>query len=321
MSRSTTFPARSSGPRSSTAPILILALALGAWPLVGGCGGGARTQTVLQNLETGIPDDGSPWTARLERARRAAVLAPWEPYWPYAAGSLYVDADSLDRAETSLRQALAVDPAYGPALSLLSKIYYRQNRHAEAVTLLEAARTAHPDAPPELLADLILHQEAMGNTQAVQNLMQGLNGSPEADDVRTFVLLRGDDFAAAADPARKELAAAPQNAVHQNNYGITRLHAADPVGARTAFLTAVSLDPFLPGPLYNLALTERFYFMDEDAGRQWFDRYWELSQTDPDGLHDVFYPPDAAAPDTTGAAAAPDTTAPDTAASTPEGKP
>lgn len=301
---------------SAPAGVLVLAVALALGPALGGCGGGGKGQTALQELQTGIRNDGTPWAQRLDRARRASVLAPWEPYWPYAAGSLYVEADSLARAESSLRAALDVDPAYGPALSRLSEIYYRENRHQEAVDLLETARAAHPEIPPELLADLVLHQEALGHPEAARNLMQGLKGTPQETEVETFVLLRGDDFAAAVAPAEQQLAAAPENAVHQNNYGITRLHAGDPVGAKKAFLTAVSLDPFLPGPLYNLALTERFYFMDDAAGRQWFDRYWDLSQADPDGLHDVFYPPADTATASPEAATAP--TEPAASAAAPE---
>ena len=75
--------------------------------------------------------------------------------------------------------------------------------------------------------------------------------------------------------------------MNHNNWGIAQLYAGEPKAARKSFLTASKMDPELPGPLYNLAIVDRFYFFDEEAARDWFRRYRKLSDEDPDGLAEI----------------------------------
>jgi hypothetical protein len=56
---------------------------------------------------------------------------------------------------------------------------------------------------------------------------------------------------------------------------------------------AHEIDPDLPGPLYNLAILEEFYLMNHEEAASWFERYWSLSQEDPDHLREVFIDPPA----------------------------
>ena len=42
------------------------------------------------------------------------------------------------------------------------------------------------------------------------------------------------------------------------------------------------------GPLYNLAILEKYYLFHDDQAARWFDAYWRRSQDDPDGLAAVF---------------------------------
>jgi Flp pilus assembly protein TadD len=79
-----------------------------------------------------------------------------------------------------------------------------------------------------------------------------------------------------------------KSAVNHNNYGITKLRAGEPETAREAFLTAIEIDPSLPGPYYNLAILEKFYRFNDEAAVKWFGLYQERSRDDPDGLIDVF---------------------------------
>jgi Flp pilus assembly protein TadD len=85
----------------------------------------------------------------------------------------------------------------------------------------------------------------------------------------------------------------PKRAANQNNYGITRLRAGDPDGAREAFQKAIKLDPTLPGPYYNLAILEKFYLFDDAAAAKWYAAYRARSSDDPDGLAHVFAAPAA----------------------------
>jgi tetratricopeptide (TPR) repeat protein len=238
--------------------------------------------------------EGGSLPARLAQLRQQEAADPGNARWAYQQGLAYAQADSAAQSERELRRALRLDPMLAPALSLLSEVLYRARRFQEAVDLLEEARANGAADRPELLADLALNYAALGQADRAQELVRGLAGPgphwASAGSALTYVALRGNDFLHADEPARQALRANPAAAANHNNYGITRLHAGDPAGARESFLKAHELDPTLPGPLYNLAIVERFYFVDDAKGREWFDRYWALSQEDPDQLHKTFHP-------------------------------
>jgi len=230
----------------------------------------------------------------IAEAREHARLAPAEPYWPYRAGELSLQADSLANAESALREALKIDPSYAPALALLSKLQYDSGRHAEAVDLLEAAREAYASRPggfpPALQADLALHYDRLEQRALAGDAVAKL-ARPERSEQRAaavYVMLRGSTPDRAAAPAAEALREHPDRAVHHNNFGITRLRAGDVEGARKAFLAAIDRDPKLPGPYYNLAILEKYYRFDDAAAARWFGDYWKRSHEDPDGLATVF---------------------------------
>jgi Flp pilus assembly protein TadD len=290
--------------RAGVSAALVLAL------LVGGCGGGGPAVSMDPWSETAAIA-GDSWIEKVRTAETSAVLSPGDPYWPHSLGMLYASVDSMGRAEGWWVKALAVDPTYPPALSRLTQAYYADGHHKDAVLRLEAAKAIceqrRTPFPPELEADLALHYEALeetGKADALRADLDARNVTPAS--VGAYLLLRGADFVAAREPAERALAEHPGSAVHFNNFGITRLQAGDPVEARKAFREAHELDPGLPGPLYNLALLEKFYFMDDAAAGDWFDRYWALSHQDPDALRAEFLDADGAAPDTTGAVPGPE---------------
>ncbi|HMB69839.1 MAG TPA: tetratricopeptide repeat protein [bacterium] len=224
----------------------------------------------------------SPADGTDELVARAAA-EPTKPIWPFRIAERHVAAGDAAAAEESLREALARDPEHAPSLSLLGKVYWDQQRHEEAIRLLEGA----PDvleARAELRVALALHYDALDRVDRSDSL---LAGSAPSSSVRAWQQLRGDDFGAADDIARRALDDDPDSAVDHNNWGITRLYAGEPEEARKSFLTAMELDPRLPGPLYNLAIVDRFYRFDEDSARDWFRRYLELARDDPDGLAEI----------------------------------
>jgi len=250
----------------------------------------------------GLPARGSassptpaPASGKMAEAREQAALAPKEPYWPYRMGQLYLAADSTAKAEAELLVALEHDPGYAPALSLISKLYYDTGRHEDAVRLLEAARTRAGEAglAPPVLAGLALHYEALDRPDRSRQVLAGVPRGAEKGTVSAlvYVMLRGDRPDSASGLAVEARDENPGSAANQNNFGITRLRAGDPVGARKAFMEAIRIDPKLPGPYYNLAILEKYYALDDGAGAKWYRAYRERSSSDPDSLGSVFGKP------------------------------
>ncbi len=238
----------------------------------------------------------------MEEARRQTDLAPADPFWPYRLAELYCAADSVSRAESALLASLARDRFFAPALSLLSKLYFEGGRHAEAVEMLEAARASHEafpgGMPAELLEGLALHYDALDRVDLAAGVLAGVprSSSRRTESPFVYLTLRGEAPDSAATLAAAALKTDPKSAVNQNNYGITRLRAGDLEAARQAFLAAVELDPRLPGPYYNLAILEKYYRFDDEAGARWFRLYGERSTLDPDGLLEVFGGPGSPGP-------------------------
>ncbi|MGH7730978.1 MAG: tetratricopeptide repeat protein [Candidatus Eiseniibacteriota bacterium] len=259
--------------------------------------GGCAARGVTHGREPVTRKESPKLTGLQEKvfeARDQSSVDVTEPYWPYRLGEIYAEADSTARAESALKSSLARDPSYAPALALLSKLYYHAGRHQDGVELLEAART-RPGAfsegvPPALLGGLALHYEALGRHDLAAAVVAGAQGSDpgKARSALVYVTLRGEHPAAAADPARAAVDDDPRSAANQNNYGLTRLRAGDPKAARDAFLKAIEIDPKRPGPYYNLAILERFYFFDDEAAARWLKAYRERSNVDPDGLFKLF---------------------------------
>ena len=230
---------------------------------------------------------------KLAEFREQAALAPKEPYWTFRIAQACLESDSTARGEAALRECLQRDPCYQPALSLLSKLEFDSGRHDEAIRMLEAARSGGSACPaklaPELLADLALHYDAIGRADLAEGVMNSMSQSERraAGSAGVYLTLRGSDPAPASALAEWAVYDEPHSAVTQNNYGITKLRAGDPKAARKAFEEAIKLDPKLPGPYYNLAILEKFYAFDDAAAANWFKKYRERANDDPDNLADL----------------------------------
>ena len=269
-------------------PLAFLALALVA-PLASGCGVSLLGHRG-KSLDRAMAPAAIREPAAADALRERAALESAEPFWPYRLAEQLVAADSLAAAEAALDQALARDPLHWPSLALRSKLRFESGRHEEAITMLHAAReravAAGREVPDDLLAGLALHYDALDDLEGARATLAG--AGQDASSPRVYLTLRGEEPQAATRLATEAARQAPESAVNQNNLGIARLRASDPNGARQAFFRAIQLDPDLPGPYYNLAILEKFYMQDEEAAANWFDRYWQRSQDDPDHLLELF---------------------------------
>jgi tetratricopeptide (TPR) repeat protein len=236
----------------------------------------------------GVRDRGetieAPRPDAFAETRAQMALAPREPYWPFHLGELYLAADSTALAINNLNSALAKDPLYAPAVSLLSKIYYDTKMHAQAVTLLEDYLARNPQAPDALHASLALHCEALGDVAKADAALDGTAADAQATaGARALASLRHNDSTAMMEASRRALDH-EKSAANHNNYGIALLLAGRPVEARDAFRAALDIETALPGALYNMAIVEAFYFFDDGAAREWFARYRRVASDDPDNL-------------------------------------
>jgi len=251
----------------------------------------AKAHTAKAEKAPKATDHGEP--DNLAEARTRVASFPDDPYWHFRLGQFYAAADSNAEAEAAYRSALARDAQYAPAMAALSKLYYQTGRHEEAVRMLEPVRsnpaTFTEDSRAALLAGMALHLDALGRPDLAEATVPRSEGDlKHTGPAMVYVGLRGDRPDSVADLARATLREDSHSAVNLNNYGITRLRAADPKAARKAFHDAIERDPSLPGPYYNLAILEKFYFVDDEAAAGWFRDYWKRSHDDPDSLRAVF---------------------------------
>ncbi len=273
--------------------IAVACMALGGCRVAGLMDRGVAEPGRVTSLPDASNHEETTPEQRAERERIAvgerAALAPLEPYWPYRLAQMFVEIDSLSAAEASLRASLEREPSYAPALALLSKLYFGSRRHAEGIALLEAARKQGA-VPDELLAGLAMHYDALDQPEQARAILATLAdpGRASIRPARVFVMLRGETPDDAVKDAVKAVGDEPKSAVHQNNFGITKLRAGDVRAARAAFMAAIEIDSKLPGPYYNLAILEKFYGLDDRAAKRWFDAYWKRSHDDPDSLQPTF---------------------------------
>jgi len=227
--------------------------------------------------------------AERQEAHRASLAEPNEPYWPQRLAEMHLAAGDEDSALYYCDTALTRSAGYAPAVALRSEFHYRRGEHAEAVALLERARDANGSLPPALGVSLSLHLEALGEFDRADQVFAALpEGDPDVRALYGYRILRGDNFKNAVEPERSLVEHQPDVAAHRNNLGIALLYAGKPEEAKQEFEKAHEMDPKLPGPLYNLAIVERFYFFDEKSSNEYLQNYLLLASDDPDGLVEQF---------------------------------
>ena len=273
---------------------LLVGVVVSAWLLVG-CGGTRRASTTDPMADADVSALGPAELQALQvRTETLAAANPTEPYYRYLLGEIHSRLGSETRAETLFMESVQLDPYYAPALSALSKAYFRAGRHEDAIQILEPAcdPANQPDGvPQELVAGLALHYDAVDEidlaAEAVERLLREGADWSRCGSAIAYVQLRAEG-GSAREVAELALESDERSAINLNNYGITRAQAGDPEGARHAFLEAVKGDPDLAGPYYNLAILDKYYFLNDEKAAEWFSANWRRSQEDPDALVEVF---------------------------------
>jgi Flp pilus assembly protein TadD len=231
---------------------------------------------------------------RAEMLRGEAMLRssqyPAEPYWPYREGQLLLHLERPVEAEARLQHALTRQDDFGPALTLLSMMYWETGRHEDGVATLEPV-VARGNAAPELQAALALHWDALGEYDLSDAVTARVLDGEDADRVSpalTYLKIQADDPEGASIFAERAVQVDDARAENWNNVGVIRLRSGDPLGARRALLRANEIDAELPGPYYNLAILDKYFLFNDREAAAWFAEYWSRSQDDPDGLVEVF---------------------------------
>jgi len=235
------------------------------------------------------PQSGDLSRADFTRARSMGYQAPDQPFWPHRLAELHLAEGSADSAVSFLDQALALDPDYLPSVSLRSQVYYSQSEHQAALSLLQATHDRLGALPDELIAAMALNYEALEDFEQADALFASLDPRRETNEgVLLYHQLGSEDYLESLELAQRAIQHEPTVAAHHNNYGIALLYDGRPDEARAHFQEALKLEPSLAGPLYNLAIVERFYLFDDDLGRDYLNRYLAIANDDPDGLVEAF---------------------------------
>lgn len=225
----------------------------------------------------------------LDEIHRQRALEPGQPFWPFQMATWQLGAGDTGLARAYLDTVLTIDPDFAPAVSLLSKIQYDTGQYEQAAGMLQGFLDRNPDAPDAMRVALALHLQALAEPEKSAIYLADCDDQSGAvRTARTFAHLRSEDFQSSLPLAEDALADNPHSAANHNNHGISLLYAGRPEEARQAFFRALEIDPELPGPLYNLAIVENFYFFDTEASRDYFHRYQTVTRDryaeDPDDL-------------------------------------
>ena len=199
-------------------------------------------------------------------ARRAAALEAEAAAHPQSAEpafqlALLHDAQGdCDAALRDLRQALARDPNYEPALTHLARLLYETGRSAAGVRWFESRPlSAWPEAVrldvALLLADVGRNEEAR---RILVDLQSGAQRDAAAANLAWLDVLEGNPNGAAERLAALH-APSPEA---RNNLAVLRLRAGDVDASEAILAELVQAKPDFAAARLNLALLRRHYRFD-----------------------------------------------------------
>lgn len=200
----------------------------------------------------------------VEHYRQAAMLdqSKWE--YRIALARTLLAAKQVAQAEMEFRKSLALRPDYAPArLGLAQCLIGRQKLAEAAEALLAYLQTTPNDSATRMqlasvYSDLSRYDDAL---KELDRAAPGAEPSPEADQLRADLLLRGKRYAESVAPLRRLLARSPNDAALHARLGRVLLQLREFPGAQQELAGALRLDPTLTDALRDLSST---YFLAEN---------------------------------------------------------
>jgi tetratricopeptide (TPR) repeat protein len=230
----------------------------------------------------------------VERATKLVRDLPKIADSHYIAGRAHFAANDLERAEASLRQAVAIDQSFIPAYLLLAEVYVRQQKLVEAQQeferiikqrpnevsahtmvgiLLEAqqksaeARQAYQRAldldPRAAVAAnnlAYMYADEGSNLDVALNLAQTAKAArpddPDVNDTLGWVYYKRDLPNMARPPLEQSVRSNPEHPLYQLHMGLVYLKLGDKVRARAALERAASSPNFYKAGEAKRALAE-----------------------------------------------------------------
>jgi tetratricopeptide (TPR) repeat protein len=170
-----------------------------------------------------VAQDPKSWSVAIAQAQQGAFLDPDNPNVRFAVGKIFEANGQLEQAAKAYRQALAVDPAYGPArLAVIQAELNRGNRQAaiDEAKKIAAGGEASPDVERLIGDDAVRRGDYSGAIPFLEKATKGLPGNPDGWALlgRAYHAMgRYDD---AAEAYRKAVELAPQNLNYRSTYGL-----------------------------------------------------------------------------------------------------
>ncbi len=170
-----------------------------------------------------VAQDPKAWSEAIAQAQQGAFLDPDNPHVQNAVGKIFEANGQLEQAAKAYRQALTVDPAYGPArFALIQAELNRGNREgaiAEAKKIAAGGATS-PDIERLIGEDAVRRQDYTAAIPYLERATKGLPGNPDGWALLGYAHRANRQYDAAADAYRRAVELAPQNLNYRSAYGL-----------------------------------------------------------------------------------------------------
>ncbi len=170
-----------------------------------------------------VAQDANTWSEAIVQAQQGAFLDPENPNVQYAVGKVFEPNGQLEQAAMAYRQALAVDPAYGPArYALIQAELNRGNREGAIAEARKVATggAASPDIERLIGEDAVRRQDYSGALPFLEKATKGLPGSPDGWALLGRAYHATGRYDDAAEAYGKAVELAPQNLSYRSTYGL-----------------------------------------------------------------------------------------------------
>jgi tetratricopeptide (TPR) repeat protein len=230
----------------------------------------------------------------VERATRLVQALPGAAEPHYIAGRAHFAANDFKQAETSLRQAVTIDPSYTPAYLLLAEVYVRQQKlgdaqqeferiiqqrpndvsaHTMVGILLEAQqRSAEAQRAYQRVLDIdtrapvaannlaYIYAEEGANLDVALNLAQTAKAArpddPDVNDTLGWVYYKRDLPTLALAPLEQSVKTNPKHPLYQLHLGLVYSKLGETAKARAALAQAAASPNFYKAHEAKRALEE-----------------------------------------------------------------